>query len=322
MTTNNLMQLSSRLPLKAIVYFEAVARHRALTRASEELSVSSSAISQQIKLLENALGIALFRRVKRKLVLTEDGERLFKATSEALSIIQRSERQISRRARRRPLLVRVAPTFAALWLTKRLPDFIRDNPEIDIRIDATSELTDFEKEQVDIEIRYGRETIDRQASQLLVEDTVLPLCNQEVYRNFAYRDPAEVLGSIRWILSMKSDVSWERWMVENGLNVENAERLLQFDRSGMSIYMAQQGLGVALESTTLAHEAILDGSLRPLFPLLKPVRNASYWMICPSHHLSRRPVHEFRSWLLEEVAKDKAALDALHDQIFRIQTLE
>ena len=322
MKTSKMMHLSSRLPLKAIVYFEAVARHRALTRASEELSVSSSAISQQIKLLENSLGIALFRRVKRKLVLTEDGERLFKATSEALAIIQRSERQISRRTRQRPLVVRVAPTFGALWLTKRLPDFIRANPEIDIRIDATSELTDFEKEQVDLEIRYGRETIDRQSSQLLIEDTVLPLCNQEVYRHFAYRDPIEVLQSTRLIQSMKSDVSWELWMAENGLNVDTIERFLQFDRSSMSIYMAQQGLGIALESTTLAREAILDGSLRPLFPLLKPIRSESYWLICPSHHLSRRPVHEFRSWLLEEVAKDKADLSALHDQIFRIHTLE
>lgn len=317
-----MMSPNSRLPMKAIVYFEAVARHRALTLASEELSVSSSAISQQIKQLENSLGIALFRRVKRKLVLTEDGERLFKATSEALAIIQRSERQISRWTRQRPLMVRVAPTFGTLWLTKRLPNFIRENPEIDFRVDATSELTDFDKEQVDIEIRYGRETIDRQASQLLVEDTVLPLCNQETYRNFAYRDPVEVLQSIRLIQSMKSDVSWERWMVENGLNVENSERVLQFDRSAMSIYMAQQGLGVTLESTTLAHDAILDGSLRPLFPLLKPVRNASYWLICPTHHLSRRPVHDFRSWILEEVAKDKAALSELHEQIFRVQALE
>ncbi|WP_114010998.1 LysR substrate-binding domain-containing protein [Cohaesibacter intestini] len=317
-----MMHLSSRLPLKAIVYFEAVARLRTLTRASEELSVSSSAISQQIKLLENSLGIALFRRVKRNLVLTEDGERLFKATSEALSIIRRTERQISRRMQQRPLMVRVAPSFGTLWLTKRLPDFIRANPDIDIRVDATSELTDFDKEQVDIEIRYGRETIDRQSSQLLVEDTVLPLCNQEIYSHFAYRDPAEVLQSISLIQSVKSDVSWERWMVENGLNVDNAARIQQFDRSAMAIFMAQEGLGVTLESTTLTHDAIVDGSLRPLFPMLKPVRNASYWMICPSHHLSRRPVHEFRAWLLEEVARDKAALTELQDQMFRIHTLE
>ncbi|WP_373236370.1 LysR substrate-binding domain-containing protein [Cohaesibacter celericrescens] len=316
------MQLSSRLPLKAIVYFDAVSRHGGLTRATEELSVSTSAISQQIKVLENALGVALFRRVKRKLVLTEDGERLFKATSEALAIIQSSERQISRRTRQKPLMVRVAPTFGALWLTKRLPAFIRANPEIDIRVDATSELTDFDKERVDIEIRYGREVNDQLSSELLAEDIVMPLCNQEVYQNFAYRDPVEILQSITLIQSMKSGVSWERWLAENGLHIEEIRHGMQFDRSAMSLYMAQEGLGIALESTTLAHDAILDGSLRPLFPHLKPVRNPSYWMICPSRHLSRRPVHEFRSWLLEEVAKDKSQLSELHNKIFRVQPLK
>ncbi|OKL42894.1 LysR substrate-binding domain-containing protein [Pseudovibrio exalbescens] len=315
------MHLNGRIPLKAVVYFEAVSRHRSLTRATDELGVSASAISQQLKALESSLGVALFRRVKRQLVLTEDGERLFRATSEALAIIQSSERQISRRTRHRPLMVRVAPTFGTLWLTKRLPEFIRANPDIDIHVDATSELTDFEKERVDLEIRYGRDMRDYLHSELLLEDIVFPLCNQEVYQNYAYRDPVEVLTSVRLIQSVKSAVSWDRWLTENNLQVDQLRQGLHFDRSAMSLHMASEGLGVALESTTLAQDAILDGSLRPLFPQLKPVRNQSYWLSCPNRHLARRAVHEFRSWMLEKIQQDKKRLHNLHEQLFKLNHL-
>ncbi len=309
------MTRASRLPLKAMMYFDAVARHRSLTRAGEQLDVSSSAVSQQVKLLEGLLGTALFRRVKHGLVLTEDGERLFKATSEALGILQSSERQISRRSQNRPLSVRVAPSFGALWLTRRLPDFIRAHPEMNIRFDATTELTDFDKESVDLDIRYGRGSGDDLISELLAEDLVLPLCNQETYRNFAFRDPVEVLGSVRLISSMKSAISWDRWLIANELECDNLEEGLQFDRSSMSLHVAREGVGVALESTTLAHDDLANGTLRPLFPALKPVYNASYWLTCPNRHLSRRPVQIFRDWLLDEAAKDRAALDRLHTKL-------
>ncbi len=309
------MTRASRLPLKAMMYFDAVARHRSLSRAGEELDVSGSAVSQQVKSLEGILGTALFRRVKHGLVLTEDGERLFKATSEALGILQSSERQISRRSQKRPLSVRVAPSFGALWLTKRLPDFISAHPDMDIRFDATTELTDFDKETVDLDIRYGRGSGDELTSELLAEDLVLPLCDQQTYRNFAFKDPVEVLASVRLISSMKSAISWDRWLIANELESDRLEEGLQFDRSAMSLYMARQGLGVALESTTLAHDYLAEGSLRPLFPALRPVHNASYWLTCPSRHLSRRPVQIFRDWLLNEAAEDRKALDDLHEKL-------
>ncbi|MBU1176288.1 MAG: LysR family transcriptional regulator [Alphaproteobacteria bacterium] len=309
------MSRNSRLPLKAMMYFDAVARHRSLTRAGEELDVSSSAVSQQVKALEGTLGTALFRRVKHGLVLTEDGERLFKATSEALDLLYSSERQISRRSQHRPLSVRVAPSFGALWLTRRLPAFIRAHPDMDIRIDATTELTDFDKEMVDLDIRYGRSSGGDLTSEMLAEDLVVPLCDQETYRKFAFRDPAEILGSVRLISSMKSAVSWDRWLVANNIQIDTLAEGLQFDRSSMSLYMASQGLGVALESTTLAHNYLAEGGLRPLFPALKPVANASYWLTCPNRHLSRRSVQIFRDWLLDEAGKDRQALDELHAKL-------
>ena len=301
--------------LNAIVYFEAVARHARLTTAAEELHVTPSAVSQRIRALEESLGTALFRRLKRRLILTEEGERFYGSVSEALGIVRRAEQRASKRSRRRVLTIRVALSFGTAWLTPRLPDFIRTHPWIDIHVDATSERTDFESENIDLEIRHGEETRKGLVAELIAEDTVLPLCNP-AYPAFAFADkPHEALIRSRLIHSVKAMVTWDDWLARNGVfGVETSEGL-RFDRSVSSIEMAAQGIGVALESTNLAYGELVTGRLVPMFPNLVCLKLRAYWLVCPSRHLNRRAVQDFRTWLFDETNRHRRKVQDLHARI-------
>ena len=132
--------------LNSIQYFEAVARHSRVSLAAEELSVSTSAVSQQIRSLETALGVPLFRRLKRRLVLTEEGERLYLSANEALRLLHGTHDRITRRHKSTSLILRVSISFGVSWLGPRIAGFIDANPRWNMHIDGTQAITDFEKE--------------------------------------------------------------------------------------------------------------------------------------------------------------------------------
>ena len=299
--------------LNGMIYFEAVARLSRVTTAAEELLVSSSAVSQQIKNLEELLGVKLFRRVKRRLVLTEEGERLYSSTNEALRILREARQEITQKGSRCKLNLRVSASFGVHWLGPRIAGFIEENPEWDLHIDATPELTDFEKEYVDLDIRYGSVKSPLLYSEAIIHDAVLPLCSPAFRKERlnTTTDPSEILRESRLIHTIKANMKWGWWLKQHGIKEVDANAGLKFDRSTMSLRVAMDGVGVVLETATLAMDELREGTLVPLFPEFGVFRFPAYWLACPRRHLDRRYVNVFCEWLRQEAQEHEKSVKAL-----------
>lgn len=300
--------------LNGMIYFEAVARHGKVARASEELNVSASAVSQQIKLLEEMLGVALFKRHKRQLSLTLEGERLFMASSSAFGILKNARRVISRKRDSHQLIVKVIPSFAVRWLGPRLHSFITQYPEWDLRIDATPDPTNFEREVVDFDIRYGPSDWPGLYCLPVLHDYILPMCSPE-YRDYLQGlngTMEEKLQQTRLIDSVKAMLQWEAWFARLHFSRNADVPAIRFDRSSMAIQQAVNGVGVVLESTTLAVEELLSGKLVPAYSEVGAIKIPAYWVVSPSQHQSRKLYQLFTNWLLEEAeAHQIVTLDTL-----------
>ncbi len=296
--------------LNSIVYFEAVARQSRVNTAADELAVSPSAVSQRIRSLEADMGVRLFRRIKRRLVLTEEGERLYEAATRSLSVLRDARRDVSRDRAGRTLVIRVAASFGQRWLAPRVADFVSLHPEWDLHIDATPELTDFEAEKVDIEIRYGSDPPPGTHTRLLVTDRVLPM-RAPSSGDFGNPGLEETLASARLIHTVKARISWRWWLGRHGLRSVNSNSGLKFDRSSMALQAADDGLGVALETATLAFDELKAGRLEPLVPRLGTVDFPAYHLVCPPRHMNRRAVRLFIDWICGAAAAHEAARDEL-----------
>lgn len=287
------------LNLKATEYFEAVARLSSVTKAAEELGISPSAVSQQLSLLEAQLGVKLFRREKGRLVLTLDGDRLFQTTTQAFSAIRNARSAVSFQRDRRNFVIRVSPSFGVRWLGPRVGAFAAENEDWNIRIDATPDFTAFETENVDIDLRYGMGTWTGVTVLPLMHDLVLPLCSPDYLERLRQIDsnPARQLAGARLIDSVKTLYRWDLWLAANRIDIQKVNYPLRFDRSSMSIEMAKQGSGVALDSVSLCLGELQRGELVPFSTTYEVIDFPAYWLVCPSRHLSRRIVQRFQTWL-------------------------
>lgn len=303
--------------LNGMIYFEAVARHGRVARAADDLKVSSSAVSQQIKLLEEVLGVSLFRRDKRQLSLTLEGEQLFAAATSAFSMLRHARQTISRQRESHQLIIRMMPSFAVRWLGPRLADFIQQNPEWDLRIDASPDPSNFDREVVDFDIRYGPTTWEGLHCELILSDYVMPMCSP-AYREQLYQahghDERILLSHARLIDSVKAVVQWDHWLTAQRIKRSTASAALRFDRSSMALEQAVNNIGVVLESTTLAQKELFDGTLVPLTPSLEVVRFPAYWIVSPSRHQSRKLVQVFKRWLLAAADEHERQMLSFLDQ--------
>ena len=286
------------LPLRAIAVFHAVARCKSLAKAAAELYVTPSAVSQQIQSLEVHLGTTLLTKAGRGIVLTEAGERYFEMIGDELDRIAEATQRIRGFRSRSILTVRATPTLASKWLLPRLRGFLDAHPDVELRLNGTTEPTDFAREAVDIEIRHGEGRWPGVFVEGLAEESFLPVCAPS-YAAAASMDAAEVPGH-RLIHSVKSQVQWAQWFVLAGTpEVQDWQRVL-FDRSHMAIDAAASGFGLALESTLMMWRELRDGVL--VCPVRHPpaVLRTTQWIVCPPEHLHRAKVRLFLGWLRAE----------------------
>ncbi len=299
--------------LNGLVHFEAVARRGTLSKAADELSVSPSAISQQIKLLEQQLGLKLFRRLGRRLSLTLEGEQLFQASSVALRTLRDARSHLGMTHESRRLNLRVAPSFGVRWLGPRLSSFLATNPAWDIRVDAAPDPTDFDRELMDLDIRYGLGNWAGYHSVPILPDLVLPLCSPG-YREALLADvddSTKVLLNARLIDSARALCQWDYWLARQGIADAKNEKSVLIDRSSMAIQLAVDGIGVVLESITLAAQEMRDGALVPLTPDLSVISFPAYWAVCPNRYVRRRAVSVFMDWLQAATQEHSRDVDKL-----------
>jgi DNA-binding transcriptional LysR family regulator len=301
------------LNLKGTEYFEAVARLGTVTKAAEELEVSPSAVSQQLRNLEVQFGVKLFRREKRRLVLTLEGDRLFQTLTQAFGAIRNARSAITHHQSARSLSIRVSPSFGVRWLGPRIADFAAANPDWNIRVDATPDFTSFETEPVDFDLRYGHGGWAGLSETCLLHDFVLPMCSPAYLERLREQsdDPAEQLAGARLIDSVKMLFRWDLWLASNRIEVPDLSYPFRFDRSSMAIELAKQSGGVALDSVTLCLPELQHGELVPFCTDLPVVDFPAYWFVCPPRHLNRRIVSRFAEWLTSKAAEHDAEARAL-----------
>lgn len=299
--------------LRATEYFEAVARLGTVTKAAVELGVSPSAVSQQLRLLEEQFGVKLFRREKRRLVLTLDGDRLFQTTTQAFSAIRNARNAIARQRDTRNLILRVSPSFGVRWLGPRIAEFAAGNRDWNIRVDATPDFTAFETETVDFDLRYGLGGWTGLSVTCIMHDLVLPLCSPGYLAGLqAISDDARAqIRAARLIDSVKALYRWDLWLATNRIEIAGLDYPFRFDRSSMSIELAKQGGGIALDSVTLCLPELQSGELVPLSTGFAVIDFPAYWFVCPPRHFNRRIVKRFSDWLLHKAAEHEADARAL-----------
>lgn len=286
------------LPLRAISVFHAAARCGSISAAAEELNVTPSAVSQQIQVLETHLGTALMVKVGRGVALTEAGERYYSMIAEEMERIAEATQSIRGLRPVTLLTVRATPTLSSKWLLPRLKGFLDANPDLEVRLNGTNELTDFTRETVDVEIRHGRGEWPGLYTEGLAEELFFPVCRPD-YAAAGSLAPTDLLEH-RLIQSVKSQVQWPYWFSLNQITPPNQLRRVLFDRSHMAIDAAVDGIGMALESSLMMWRELREGSL--ICPLRQPPRVAqtTQWVVCPVDSLRKKKVSLFLEWLREE----------------------
>jgi LysR family glycine cleavage system transcriptional activator len=292
-------------PLNAVKAFEAAARRRSFTRAAEELHVTSGAVSQQVKLLEDTLGLKLFNRERQRLLITEAGQAYLAVIREALDQIAAGTERLVQRQRSGVLTVSVSPDFAAKWLINRLSRFAEAHPQIDLRIAAEDQHSDFARQDVDLAVRHGDGTWPGLNVVQLCAERLFPVCSPKLIERLNQKpEPADLLKFP--LLRLNDWSTWHRWFETAGVTAPVMHGPV-INRASMLIDAAIDGQGVALARTALAAWDIIHGRLvRPINVSL--VMANTYWIVCPKVTSSTPKISMFREWLLGEAADDTRRL--------------
>jgi len=266
------------------------------------LSVTPSAISQQIKNLETYIGSKLFSRFGRRIILTEAGERYFELIRDQVEHIDDATNQIRGLTSRSVLNVRISPTFATKWVLPRLSNFLDIHPEIELRLDATNEPPDFTRENIDLEICHGSGDWPGLFVDKVTDERLIPLCSPE-YAALNSID-AKDLPNHLLIHSVKKIVQWPDWFKKFEIKTPKPLNRLLFDRSHMSIDMSATGAGIALESHINAWREIEEGRLICPVRKCEDVWQTSLWFVCPHSHLNRKTVKQFIDWIMQNIKEN------------------
>jgi LysR family glycine cleavage system transcriptional activator len=282
-------------PLPALIAFEAVARRHSFALAAAELHLTPSAVSHQIARLEEFLGLRLFERSVRGVVLSAAGESYLTRISGALAAIGVATEDVRKNVRN-SLYVHASPSFASLWLMPRLGDFAQAHPGVSLFLSASPTHSDFSLGLVDIDIRYGRPNWPDLVVTPIFEERLMPLASPTFIERHRLLEPAELL-QVPLIQSTVSVVQWDDWFASLDLEVRPDRFALRFDRASLTLDAAVQGLGVALESTTIAQPHLDAGRLRPLFDPAWSIPVRAHFLVYPRNHGQRAEVAQFIEWL-------------------------
>jgi DNA-binding transcriptional LysR family regulator len=299
--------------------FEAVARHLNFRAASEEMALTQSAVSRQIQALEEEVGVSLFLRHTRAVELTSAGAQLLTAVAQALPRIDGAVRQIRQSAGRKSVSLTTFASFASMWLIPRMEQFQRDNPDIDIRIDASDVPLDLDVADVDLALRYGPmatmptnavrlfgEQLTPVASPWLLQSNP-PLTRPEDLAQFALIEAGDAHRThLEWL-------SWRRWFDEQSLSKLQPRRWLYFNYAYQMVQAALTGQGVVLARMPMVAESLANGDLVEPLPHLRLDSPMAYWLITGPRSDQRPEIKAFCSWLMAQSKATRQTIGEVPD---------
>ncbi len=298
-----------RLPLDLLRGFESSARHLSFTRAAAELFVTQSAISRQIRALEEAVGKELFRRRNRRLELTEAGLALFGTAAHVLAQLEEALARIRGEDASRPLTVSTTVSFASLWLVPRLAAFRRAHPGIDVRISASNEIVDLDRERIDLAVRFCEPRLAPPGAIRLAGERVFPVCSAKLLR---MKDrPLRVPADLRHHVLLHVDdatgrwpwLNWAQWFEALGLPPAHPGGSLRFSHYDQLIRAAVDGEGVALGRDPLVRAQLAKAELVAPFAR-SAVSPREYFLVTGSHAATSPRVGQLIEWLRAELGGD------------------
>lgn len=303
--------MSKRLPpLNALRVFDSAARHLSFTKAAEELFVTQAAVSHQIKTLEEFLGLKLFRRRNRSLLLTEEGQSYYLDIKEIFSSINEATRKLLARSAKGALTVSLSPSFAIQWLVPRLSGFNQGYPGIDVRIQAVDREEDKLADDVDVAIFYGRGNWTGLRTDRLYAEYLIPVCAPSLLTGEKpLKTPSDLI--YHTLLHDTSRRDWQAYVrqleIQNQINVQQGPI---FSHSSMVIQAAVHGQGVALVNNVMARSEIESGRLvRPFQDVL--VSKNAFYLVCQDSQAELGKIAAFRQWILSQAATEQEKLGLL-----------
>jgi LysR family glycine cleavage system transcriptional activator len=293
--------------LNGLRAFEAAARHLSFTIAAAELNVTQTAISHQIRRLEDQLGIRLFERRNRGLTLTREAQGYLPSVRAAFEDLRQATARLQRPGRDELLVVSTTASLAAKWLVSRMAAFQDAHSGIEVRITTSAHLVDFRREEVDMAVRYGRGNWPGLRAQWLMAEDIFPVCSPALLHAEKPLRRPEDLAHHTLLHATVSREDWQLWLTAAGLPTSLATRRgLSFDQSFMATQAAMDGLGVALGRTPYVEADITAGRLVVPFDVVLPA-DAGFYIVAPEETADTPKIALFRDWLIGSVVPGAVA---------------
>ncbi len=303
--------------LNGLRAFEVAARQLSFTRAAAELHVTQTAISHQIRRLEDQLGIRLFERRTRELRLTREAAAYLPAVQAAFEALREATARLQRPVRDGTLTISTTASLAAKWLVTRVAAFQDANPGIEVRITTSPHLVDFRREEIDMAVRYGRGSWPGLRARWLMAEDIFPVCAPALLQgDKPLRQPQDLVHHTL-LHTTTSREDWQLWLTAAGLPVSIAARRgMSFDQSFMAVQAAVDGLGVALGRTRFVEADIAAGRLVVPFDVVLPA-DAGFYIVAPEETADIPKIALFRDWLLASVTPGAVAPPPDTPPVFR-----
>ncbi|MCY4336096.1 MAG: transcriptional regulator GcvA [Litoreibacter sp.] len=289
-------------PLTALRAFEAAARHMSFAQAADELHVTPAALSFQIKSLEQHLGAPVFRRLNRAVELTEEGKLLQPGVQDGFEALQGAWRNVQRRLNQDTLTVTAGPGFTAKWLAPRLFSFAQANPDIELRFSASLQLADFERDDVDVAIRFGQGADKGLYSKRIINEWMAPMVSPVLAEELTTLEDLTRTPLLHddHTVFLNPHPSWKLFFESCGLP-EPGQQGPHFSQSDHAIDAALASAGVVLGRISMTESHLREGRL--VMPFKKAMRlNAAYRLVCPSGSEERPLICRFIKWVEAETA--------------------
>lgn len=288
--------------MRGVRIFCAAARHESFRAAADELFVTASAVSHQVRKLEAELRVELFERSGRSIRLTAAGQQFFEKAERAVQLVDAAVTEVRNDYRRVSLRVSVQPFFASEFFVPRLSEFTAAHPGIDIQIDTSDETSERHPATADVSIRLFREPPDGLAADVLFPLKLVPACSA------AFREQLNVVGwhvakALPMIIHSSRPNSWRRWSERSGIRVPQTTNYIRLDTMSAVAQAAEQGMGVALVPVPLANHRLQTGRLVKLFDY-ELVTRESYYLVCDTRATERPEIEALRHWVLQAFASD------------------
>lgn len=284
-----------KLSMRGLRTFCTASRHDTLAQAANELFVTPSAVSHQLKKLEGELGISLFERAGRTLRLTEAGKMLLEETSSAVAVLDKAAARVQARYSRVTLHVSVQPFFASELLIPRMHEFHAANPNTDIEIDASDESTQKHSGAAEVSIRLYSEAPEQMNSTRLFPLTLVTACSPQL-RDQIKRQPASEQASFPLVVLSGRYNAWKDWSAKSGVQIPDSRNVIRLGSMSAVAQAAERGLGVALVPKQLTTSAFESGRLVRLFDN-ELETNDAYYLMHRAENFERQDVKTFRHWV-------------------------